>query len=72
MKASADVHPIRNENAEVQGMTWRLSTQQKRKYEAAEALGLTQRLRECGWAGLAAKETGRVGAAMRRMPQKQE
>ena len=51
---------------------WRLGAEQKRKYEAAEALGLTQRLRECGWAGLSAKETGRVGAAMRRMPQKQE
>ncbi len=72
MKASADVHPIRNENAEVRGMTWRLSHQQKRKYEAAEALGLTARLRECGWAGLTAKETGRVGAAMRHPPQKQE
>ena len=53
-------------------MTWRLPLRQKRKYEAAEALGLTQRLRECGWAGLAAKETGRVGAVMRRPPQKQE
>ena len=72
MKGSARGYPIRNENAEVQGMTWRLSHQQKRKYEAAEALCLTARLRECGWAGLTAKETGRVGAMMRHSPQKQE
>ena len=30
------------------------------------------RLREGGWAGLTAKESGRVGAAMRRPLQKQE
>ncbi len=53
-------------------MTWRLSQEQKRKYEAAEALGLIPRLQERGWAGLTAKETGRVGAMVRRMPQKRE
>jgi hypothetical protein len=53
-------------------MTWRLSPKQKQKYEAADALGLTQRLQECGWAGLTAKETGRVGAMMRHSPRKQE
>ena len=53
-------------------MTWRLDAHQKRKYEAAEALGLTLRLKENGWAGLTAKESGRVGAMMRRMPQKRE
>ena len=47
-------------------MDWRLDARQKRKYQAAESLGLTQRLQECGWAGLTAKESGRVGAAMRR------
>ncbi len=53
-------------------MTWRLDPHQKRKYEAAEVLGLTQRLQVCGWAGLTAKETGRVGAMVRRMPRKRE
>ena len=53
-------------------MTWRLGPKQTRKEKAAEALGLLQRLQECGWAGLTAKETGRVGAAMRRPSQKQE
>ena len=53
-------------------MTWRLSREQKRKYEAAEALGLIPRLQEHGWAGITAKETGRVGAMVRRMPLKRE
>ncbi len=53
-------------------MTWRLDPHQKRKYEAAEALGLILRLQESGWAGLTAKESGRVGAMVRRMPQKRE
>ena len=53
-------------------MTWRLDPHQKRKYEAAEALGLILRLQESGWAGLTAKESGRVGAAMRHLPKKQE
>ena len=53
-------------------MNWRLDPQQKRKYEAAEALGLTQRLQETGWAGLTAKESGQVGARMRRMPKQRE
>lgn len=53
-------------------MTWRLDPQQKRKYQAAERLGLIPRLQEGGWAGLTAKESGRVGAAMRHPPKKQE
>ena len=53
-------------------MTWRLSPREKKKYQTAEKLGLIPRLQECGWAGLSAKETGRIGAAMRAMPQKQE
>ena len=53
-------------------MTWRLDPHQKRKYEAAQALELMARLQACGWAGLTAKESGRVGAMVRRLPQKQE
>lgn len=46
------------------GMTqWRLDEKTKRKYEAAERFGLTQRLLESGWAGLSAKEAGRIGGA---------
>ena len=46
-------------------MTWRLEPKQKRKYQAAEQLGLVPRLQESGWAGLTAKESGRVGAWVR-------
>ncbi|MBQ3155638.1 MAG: spore protein [Clostridia bacterium] len=53
-------------------MDWRLRPEQKRKYEAAERLGLTGRLREMGWPGLSAKETGRIGATLRHPPHKQE
>ena len=52
-------------------MAWRLSRREKRKYQAAERLGLLQRLREVGWAGLSAKETGRVGAWLRREHQQE-
>ena len=31
------------------------------KYEIARGLGLLERVREVGWAGLTAKETGRIG-----------
>ena len=44
---------------------WRLKEQEKRKYEQAERFGLTARLLECGWAGLSAKEAGRIGGALR-------
>lgn len=39
--------------------TWRLPDKLRRKYETAEALGLTEKLRDVGWAGLSAKEAGR-------------
>lgn len=44
---------------------WRLGEKEKRKYEAAERLGLTDRLLESGWPGLSAKEAGRIGGATR-------
>ena len=53
-------------------MGWRLECGQKRKYQAAERLGLTARLQESGWPGLSAKETGRIGAEIRRTLHKQE
>ena len=33
----------------------------RRKYRAAEAAGLLERVLEVGWAGLSAKESGRIG-----------
>ena len=38
-----------------------LSPQERQKYELAEALGLLERVKDVGWAGLSAKETGRIG-----------
>lgn len=34
------------------------------KYEIAEELGLTSKIGECGWSGLTAEETGRIGGLM--------
>ncbi len=45
--------------------TWRLPDKLRRKYETAESLGLTEKLRSVGWAGLSAKEAGRIGGTMR-------
>ena len=43
-----------------------LSEHQRRKYECARELGLLERLEEVGWAGLTAKESGRIGGKMGR------
>ena len=43
-----------------------LSPHQRRKYECARELGLLERLEEVGWAGLTAKESGRIGGKMAR------
>ena len=34
------------------------------KYEIANELGLTDKVIECGWGGLTAEETGRIGGVM--------
>lgn len=34
------------------------------KYEIAEELGLMSKVKETGWGGLTAKETGRIGGIM--------
>lgn len=34
------------------------------KYEIAEELGLTEKVRQLGWKGLSAKETGKIGGIM--------
>ena len=37
------------------------------KYQAAQELGLTERLLRVGWSGLSARETGQIGGIVRRM-----
>ena len=34
------------------------------KYEIAEELGLREKVDRCGWSGLTAEETGRIGGIM--------
>ena len=45
---------------------WRLTETEKRKYALAEELGLTEALKLHGWAGLPAKDTGRLGGLLHR------
>ena len=43
-------------------------TQRERsKYQAAKAAGLLDRVLEVGWAGLSAKESGRIGGILAHM-----
>lgn len=72
MIPAAGAHPIAMNGKGGVRMDWRLDPQQKRKYQAAERLGFTARLIECGWPGLSAKETGQVGAMIRYAPPQQE
>lgn len=45
-------------------------TQHERdKYRAAEAAGLLDRVLEVGWAGLSAKESGKIGGILAHMEQ---
>ena len=39
----------------------------RRKYRADEAAGLLERVLEVGWAGLSAKESGRIGGLVAHM-----
>ena len=41
-----------------------LSADERRKYELARELGLLDLVKDVGWAGLSAKETGRIGGLM--------
>ena len=48
----------------------RLTREERMKYEIAKELGLLDRVREVGWAGLSAKETGRIGGLIGRKKRK--
>lgn len=43
-----------------------LSQRDRQKYETARELGLLERVTQVGWAGLTAKESGRIGGKMGR------
>ncbi len=42
-----------------------MSAEERMKYVVAEEIGLLGKVIECGWAGLTAAETGRVGGLVR-------
>ncbi len=42
-----------------------MSGVERLKYEAAEELGLLEKLVQVGWSGLSARETGLIGARVR-------
>lgn len=41
-----------------------LSREKRMKYEIAQELGMLDRVKSVGWAGLTAKETGRIGGLL--------
>ena len=45
------------------------TSRERKKYRAAEAAGLLDRVLEVGWAGLSAKESGRIGGILAHMDQ---
>ena len=45
------------------------TSRERNKYRAAEAAGLIDRVLEVGWAGLSAKESGRIGGILAHMDQ---
>ena len=44
----------------------------RKKYRAAQAAGLLERVLEVGWAGLSAKESGRIGGLAAHMKQEKD
>ena len=48
------------------------SQKERNKYRAAEAAGLLERVLEVGWAGLSAKESGRIGGLAAHMQTKEK
>lgn len=59
------MHPSDHSGADCRHVPGQLTPQQRMKYEIAKELGLLDRVREVGWAGLTAKETGRIGGLMK-------
>lgn len=47
-------------------LTYMEKIREKIKYEIAEELGLKEKVDKCGWSGLTAEETGRIGGIMTR------
>ena len=50
----------------------RPTERERNRYRAAEAAGLLDRILEVGWAGLSAKESGRIGGILSHMNQEKK
>ena len=48
------------------------TAQERSKYQAAKEAGLLDRVLEVGWAGLSAKESGKIGGILAHMAQGKE
>ncbi len=60
MSRKNDIGPAQSGAIRRQALAY-LTRDEKRKYELARELGLLDRVRQVGWAGLSAKDTGRIG-----------
>ena len=49
-----------------------LSQERRLKYEIAEELGLLDKLKQVGWAGLSAAESGRIGGIIAARKKKED
>ena len=49
-----------------------LNQEQRLKYEIAEELGLLEKLKQVGWAGLSAAESGRIGGMIAAQKKKED
>ena len=49
-----------------------LTLEEQTKYEIAQELGILDKVLECGWKSLSAKETGRIGGMMARKRQRKQ
>ena len=49
-----------------------LNQEQRLKYEIAEELGLLEKLKQVGWAGLSAAESGRIGGMIAARKKKED
>ena len=45
---------------------------ERSKYQAAQAAGLLDRILQVGWAGLSAKESGKIGGILAHMAHREE
>ncbi len=63
MTKKEDGHALETTHLRAQALHY-LSAKEREKYQLATNLGLLEQLKQVGWAGLSAKETGRIGGLL--------